>query len=1012
MIGVDSPQVGEPADDAKPRVQRLSRPVALWQPRGTKATIAATILVTAAYFGSAKLGLSLAFSHSSVSAIWPPSGLALAAVLLGGYRMLPAVALGAFLANFTSSAPLGAVLAITVGNTLEAFVGAALLKRTGFRGSLERMRDVVAIVALAAVVSTAVSATVGIAGLTAFGGLPGAQAPGTWRIWWLGDMGGDLLVGTALLVFAATPMSWFKSRRAAEALVLTLLLAGLSVIVLSHGSAFAYLVFPLLFLLALLYRQRGAVLGGMIVSAIAVWFTARGHGPFVGSNLDANLVRAQTFVSVGAITSLLVAAAKSERHVAELALGRLADSERALADAQRLARIGSFEWDLRANKTIWSDQLYRIVGLNPADSPASYDSWRNCTHEDDRAMVDTAVWKAYEECTPFSFVHRVVRPDGNVRTLECRGRVEVDASGLRVRMMGTEQDVTAMRLAEERFRSLFETAPYARVIVDATGEIELVNSPTERLFGYTREELIGKHVEELMPSTAAALRPWYRELIDRAPSASAKSGEFDLHAYRKDGSEFPVEISLTPLITEEGTLVSATVEDITERKLAADALTHQASHDALTGLPNRTLFLDRLEHALGRANRSKRKLAVVFLDLDDFKLVNDTRGHEVGDLLLVALTPKLSAALRPGDTIARFGGDEFVVLCEDLSAESDAICIANRISDACSTPIVIGGHEHVVTVSAGIFMVDNPETATASGVLRDADAAMYRAKADGKGRVELFDDGMRARLLERIAIESSLRSALERGELRLFYQPVLSLEDCSIVAAEALLRWQHPQRGLLAPSEFIPIAESSGLIVQIGEWVLEEACRQAAAWRDAAPGVDPVHVSVNLAPRQLAHSDIAASVARILRTTGLEASLLEVEITESMLLEDAEGRARALGQLKALGVHLVLDDFGTGHSSLSDLKRLAIDTLKIDRSFVDGLGRDSEDSAIVSAVLSMASALDLGVIAEGVETRSQLSRLREHGCEFAQGFLFSAPATAAEVADLLGAAAERERLTA
>jgi diguanylate cyclase (GGDEF)-like protein/PAS domain S-box-containing protein len=968
--------------------------------------------MTAVYFGSAKLGLSLAFSHPSVSAISPLTGLALAAVVLGGYRMLPAVALGAFLANITSSAPLGAVIAITVGNTLEAFVGAALLKRTGFRASLERIRDVVAIVALAAVVSTAVSATVGVAGLTAFGALPGAQAPGAWRIWWLGDMGGDLLVATALLVLAATPMTWFRSRRAAEALVLALLLAGVSVIVLSHGSAFGYLVFPMLFLLALLYRQRGAVLGGLIVSAIAVWFTARGHGPFVGGNLDGNLVRAQMFVSVGAITSLLVAAAKSERNVAELALGRLADSERALADAQRLARIGSFEWDLRANKTIWSDQLYRIFGLNPADSPASYDSWRNCTHEDDRAMVDAAVWKAYEEGTPYSFVHRVVRPDGKVRTLECRGRVEVDASGLRVRMVGTEQDVTALRLAEGRFRSLFETAPHARVILDAGGEIVMVNSPTERLFGYSRGELIGKPVEELMPSPPVAQRPWYREPIDRGSSASSPSGEFDLRAYRKDGSAFPVEISLTPLITEEGTLVSATVKDITERKLAADALAHQASHDALTGLPNRTLFLDRLEHALSRATRSRRKLAVVFLDLDDFKVVNDTRGHDVGDLLLVALTPKLSSAVRPGDTIARFGGDEFVVLCEDLSAESDAICIANRIADACSTPIVIGDHQHVVTVSAGVLMVNNPETATAAGVLRDADAAMYRAKADGKGRVELFDDGMRARLIERIVIESSLRRALERGELRLFYQPVLSLEDGSIVAVEALLRWQHPQRGLLAPSDFIHIAESSGLIVEIGEWVIEQACRQAAAWRDAAPGIDPVHVSVNLSSRQLAHSETAASVARILGTTGLDASLLEVEITESMLLEDAEGCARALGELKALGIRLVLDDFGTGHSSLSDLKRLTIDALKIDRSFVDGLGRDSEDGAIVSAVLSMASALDVGVTAEGVETRAQLSRLREQGCEFAQGFLFSAPAPADRVAELLGVADEPERLTA
>jgi diguanylate cyclase (GGDEF)-like protein len=476
----------------------------------------------------------------------------------------------------------------------------------------------------------------------------------------------------------------------------------------------------------------------------------------------------------------------------------------------------------------------------------------------------------------------------------------------------------------------------------------------------------------------------------------------DLFARRKDGSEFPVEISLGPLETEQGRLVSAAVRDVTERRTAADALAHQATHDPLTGLPNRNLFLDRLDHALARARRSRSKLAVLFLDLDDFKLVNDTRGHETGDLLLVALTPRLTAALRPGDTVARFGGDEFVVLCEDLIVDAAAPSIAKRIGDACARPIRIGDYEHIVTVSTGIVIVDGGAS-TPSNVLRDADAAMYRAKAAGKGRTALFDEGMRAQLIQRMAIESSLRQALENRELRLFYQPVFSLERNEIVGVEALLRWQHPTRGLLDPSKFISVAEDSGLIVPIGEWVLEEACRQAAAWRDRSGGGEPLHMSVNLSPRQVARSNVVAVVQRVLRNTGLEPELLELEITEHTLIEEGETAALALRELKELGVRLVLDDFGTGYSSLSYLKRYTIDALKIDRSFVDGLGRaDSGDGAIVNAVLSMARALEVSVTAEGVETVEQLAMLRQSGCPFAQGYLFSRPAPPEQLETMFG----------
>jgi diguanylate cyclase (GGDEF)-like protein len=448
--------------------------------------------------------------------------------------------------------------------------------------------------------------------------------------------------------------------------------------------------------------------------------------------------------------------------------------------------------------------------------------------------------------------------------------------------------------------------------------------------------------------------------------------------------------------------VAASEHELAIARRAADALAHRAGHDPLTGLPNRELFLDRVEHALARARRSTRPVGVIFLDLDDFKVVNDTRGHDVGDLLLRALTPRLNAALRPGDTIARFGGDEFVVLCEDLLDESDAVHIAERIALACREPITIARQEHDITVSAGVLVVTDPHSTSAASALRDADAAMYRAKAGGKGRVEVFDDGMRARLVERVALEMSLRRALGRGELRVFYQPVIGVQGGEIAGVEALLRWQHPRRGLLTPSEFMSVAESSGLIVDIGEWVLAQACAQVADWNAQTTGA-PLRLSVNLSSQQLIRPEIAEVVARILSASGLPAELLDLELTERIVLEQGHDCLAALRALKALGVRLVLDDFGTGYSSLVDLRRLTIDALKIDRSFVQDLGREDDDGAIIDAVLCMADALHVAVTAEGVETRDQLARLRAQGCEHVQGFLFSPPAPPEVLDELLWA---------
>ncbi len=436
--------------------------------------------------------------------------------------------------------------------------------------------------------------------------------------------------------------------------------------------------------------------------------------------------------------------------------------------------------------------------------------------------------------------------------------------------------------------------------------------------------------------------------------------------------------------------------DALERQAIEDAIRDRALHDPLTGLPNRVLFVDRLEHALARLGRRSPALcAILFLDLDHFKLVNDSLGHHVGDELLTAAAPRLKQALRSSDTVARFGGDEFGILLEDIASERDAIETAERIAAIFARPFVLSGSEHFVTTSIGIALARGGELA--DELIRDADAAMYRAKDRGRARYEVFDEGMRGRAIERLRVENDLRRALERGELRLEYQPVVSLRNFSIVGVEALVRWRHPERGEIPPSEFIPIAEENGLIEPIGRWVLERACRQAAQWYHARPDTAPLTISVNLSAVQVTRRSLPDVVGSVLRSTGLDPACLSLEITETVMVRDADGLGEVLKALKALGVRLVLDDFGTGYSSLSYLTRLPLDVLKVDRSFVDGLGSEPRDTAITETIIAMSRALSLDVVAEGVETADHVSELSRLGCGLAQGFHFSRAVPAEEI---------------
>ena len=448
-------------------------------------------------------------------------------------------------------------------------------------------------------------------------------------------------------------------------------------------------------------------------------------------------------------------------------------------------------------------------------------------------------------------------------------------------------------------------------------------------------------------------------------------------------------------------LIARAIRYAVERKRAELALARMALHDELTGLPNRALLVDHLELALAKLSRSDGTLAVLFLDLDGFKVINDSLGHDAGDVVLVEIANRLARTLRPADTVARFGGDEFVILCEDVADELDVARLCVRIGDVVSEPMLVRGHECAVTASIGITL-SSGEEATPETLVRDADAAMYEAKAGGRARHAIFDSPMRLRAVRRLKLEGELRRGIAQDELFLVYQPQVDLRTGRLDGIEALVRWSHPTRGTVGPSEFIPIAEETGMIEPLGAWVLEQACLQTRRWREErGPSANGFGVCVNLSPRQLEGTAVADMVRHALDASGLEPDRLCLEITESAVVSDADVVAESVRELRELGVRLGIDDFGTGQASLMALRRFPADLLKIDRSFVAGLEQGSEDSAIVAAVISLATQLGLKVIAEGVETGLQLAELRRMACQGAQGYLFGRPMTVEDVAGLV-----------
>lgn len=571
------------------------------------------------------------------------------------------------------------------------------------------------------------------------------------------------------------------------------------------------------------------------------------------------------------------------------AIEDLRKSENRLANAQRIAKLGNWEWNISKNTLRCSQETYRIFGLCPPLENSSYTAFFNSIHPADRDGVESALQKALHQRKPYNLDHRIVLPDGSERYVNQQAEITFNADGEPIFMVGTVQDITDRKLAEDQIRTL-------------------------------------------------------------------------------------------------------------------------AYYDALTDLPNRRMFKEYLGKSIARARRQDALVAILILDIDRFKRINDTLGHTFGDLLLREVAQRLLATTRREDcvsrqgedvatnSVARLGGDEFALMLTGITSLQDAARVARRTLSALSEPFLLEKHEVFITVSVGItlYPYDGEDV---DNLLKNADTAMYHSKAEGRNNYQYYTESMNAMAFERLAMENSLRRALERNEFELYYQPQVNVDTRKIVGLEALIRWRHPELGMISPVEFIPLAEESGLIIPIGEWVLRTACAQNKAWQDA--GYSPITVAANISGLQFRQQNLTETVARILGETKLDPKYLDIELTEGTIMRNATETVATLHELKDMGIRLSIDDFGTGYSSLSYLKRFPLDTLKVDRSFVKDLTKDSDDEAITHAIIAMANSLGLRVVAEGVESEEQLRFLQNHGCDEFQGYLFSPPVPAEMVTEML-----------
>ncbi|MES9875713.1 MAG: EAL domain-containing protein [Candidatus Sedimenticola sp. PURPLELP] len=995
-----------------------------------KRNIVLNLLIAIAYVAVAQLGLMFAVVEQSITLVWPPTGLALAVIFRFGYTAWPGLVAGAFIANAISPAPLGFAFFTALGNPLPAVCAYYLLTlHTKFDFQFRKLSDLLWFLLIPVTLTTTLSAAIGVSGLWITGVIPTAAVVKAASIWWIGDGMGVLLFAPLLMLLSRSHWSDAGERARtwgwlAVAMV-TLISWGVFLEGFGHDVShqLTYTVLPPAIWIALHFRQSGAALSTLIITLFSVTSATMGVGPFGEGDMTLNLIQLHGFLSVASVTLLTLGITTDinrqsqgelaeayeelkqyQTHLMDLVTERtraLSESEERLRNAQRIARLGNWDWDMTRDKLICSSDIHDILGIEHRPLYA-FDDLMRSLHPDDREEVQAAIDSALKG-EPLDIEHRIVLPDGSIRFIHQLGEATLGDEGFPLRFQATFSDITERQAAEEEHRlamAVYESTIEGVMITDARINIIAVNRAFTDITGYSEEEAVGTSPGLL--SSGRENENFYKQMWKSLNSVGRWQGEISNR--RKSGELYPEWLTISEVRNNKDEITNyvGVFADITTLKESQNKLEHMAHHDTLTGLPNRLLFTARLDHSITVCKREKREMAVLFMDLDRFKHVNDTLGHPAGDTLLQSVAQRLTQCVRASDTVARLGGDEFVTILEGVTGDQDTSRIAKKIIHAMTEPFTVDGTSLYIGASIGISLYPTDGT-DATTLLKNADLAMYQSKEAGRNTYHFFNRSMSQNTIDRFNLEGELHKAIEEEEFVVHYQPQFELSTGRCVGVEALVRWQHPEQGLVTPARFISVAEESGLLLQIDQFVLATACRQLKRWREQELNL-PL-VAVNVAGRQLESESFLDTVTEVLEENGLSGESLELEICENYIMRQPAQTISLLKKLREIGVRIAIDDFGTGQTSLGQLKSIPIDTLKVDQSFVHDLHTDSDNAAIVSAVNALGTNLGYQIIAEGVETEDEMHVLQRQGYLIGQGYLYGRPIDAdtltEQLADML-----------
>jgi diguanylate cyclase (GGDEF)-like protein/PAS domain S-box-containing protein len=962
-----------------------------------------TACLALAYAVLSKVVLAFFAVDGVTSIVWPPSGLALGALLLGGAKYWPGVLLGAFAGNLLAGSSALVSLSIASGNTLEALAGLCLLPRIGsFERGLTRLGHYLCLCRVA-LLSALVSAGVGNASLWLAGLLPLDALAHNFLKWWQGDVLGIILVTPLILVWRRLPEDWFSPRRSLETLscfALALLVGQVVFMGWFHDSVGSfgrpYVMFVFVAWAAVSFGVHGASLLIGVVALQALAGSLLGKGDFAAHFAQADLTGFWIYMLVLSVVGMALAVLIAERMQIEQSLStandNLAGREALLQQIQDTASVGIFLVNMEGRIT-HANQFMAEMFRWPLDALIGQE-YTALVHPDEREIGRQRMAALLQsQITVVDLERHYWRADHSGFWGHLKGKRFFDVGGRQLGLVGVIADITERKKAEEEMELasvVYQSSGEAMMVTDADGTIVAVNPAFTQVTGYLPDEVIGRTPQVLRSGRHD--KAFYQSMWMALKTTGTWRGE--IWDRRKSGEIYPKLLTITTTFNEAGLPLRrvALFYDITEKKKSEEVIWRQANFDSLTGLPNRQMFMDRLEQEIKKSHRAALPLALMFLDLDRFKEINDTMGHDMGDVLLKETAVRLSSCVRESDTVARLGGDEFTIILGGLDETGCVERIAQDILQRLAKPFVLGDELVYMTTSIGITLYPD-DSDRVDALIKHADQAMYAAKALGRNRYSYFTPSMQESAQNRMRLANDLRSALAGNEFRVFYQPIVDMATGAIHKAEALIRWQHPVRGLVSPAEFIPIAEDTGMIMDIGDWVFYEAVRQVEAWRSTYCG--DFQISVNKSPVQFRREGSTHGLwVEYMQERGLPGQSITVEITEGLLMEAGATVSKRLLAFRDAGIQVSLDDFGTGYSSLSYLKKFDIDYLKIDQAFVRNLAPESQDMALCEAIIVMAHKLGIKVVAEGVETEVQRDLLTAAGCDFGQGYHYSRPVPA------------------